>query len=424
MASTGLAGWASLPEVAVMLEVPFENRHSDPTRIAGAIRCVRRALMRSAGPNLTRVGSIAFLETSVQMRRVLAPIIEALVPDHGTAIPVYLPPLGLAAMRAAQRASSDVLGAYHDWFRANGVPIPPMLWEELLKVELIARRAQAASLGDQGIEALVVATQQNGCTRAVIAASHSSGGTTTYYLPHAPVAENARYADLPVDLALLRGTAEAAYYRRLGVQDGKRVHVVGDPAFSLPSPPPRTDVQHLVYAPSTYSDAILAADVAVIQSAVDRPVMVSLHARMRGAGAAKLFPPTWRILPSQPTTANLGDHGASALIQHGSGVGLEALVLGVEVIDLRAKGDPPTYPYLQSPHVQVVHDGPTLRDALARLPARRAEQESRREFARAWCAESGPNAAVAAANIIRSTKHEGHCENVLLDGWRTSPESG
>ena len=161
----------------------------------------------------------------------------------------------------------------------------------------------------------------------------------TYYIPHAPTADNQIYRDLPSNYALIRGPEEVNIYRDLGAEPTDRLVVVGNPVIeggSMSNPPDSTDV---VYAPSTHQIGVLQADIAVILEGCDYPIKVALHPLMDSSTYRDLLPGEWEVVSTSDTYSYLRQHGAKVVIQHGSGVALDALTLGVDVIDLCHGGE-------------------------------------------------------------------------------------
>lgn len=410
--------WAVLPVVARRLGNPQEAPAAySPAQ--GRMRNLGRALMRGRGPDLTRVGPVLFLTSGIQTARVLWPVIDELANTLGPPGRYHLPPLNPREAAAAQLVARRSHQALRRWLRRVGSPEPVGLEEEVAKVEVMLRRTRAAAFSEDGVRVIVVATQHNGPTRAVLAATAGTpGGPATCYLPHAPVADNAYYRDLPVNYALLHGPAEVDFYRRCGVDDAARVRVVGQPGLGASqSGGHAEDPVHLVYAASGYEDRVLRADIEVVLRGVDRPVEVCLHPMMSLRGARGLFPSEWTVHPPGPTIEVLRSRGALALIQHGSGVGLEAMSAGIDVIDLCPAEDKPNYPYITPPYVQIASDDVGLRGAIDAIPGRRETRGDRIRFAKQWCSILDPEASVAAASAIRSIAEEQRPSDLLLDGW-------
>jgi hypothetical protein len=412
-----MTAWAVLPEVAMKVANARGDQMDTRSPWPGRLRNTARALSPRRGPSLLRVGPVLFVSTSIQTDRVLKPVLDELAPTYGTPRTYVLPRLSLTSGLDAHRAANKTLKEYRTWFDDEGIIEPAGLEEEIVKAEILLRRGRLADFGAQGVRAIIVGSQHNGPTRSILAAAHIAGGPATCYLPHAPVADNPFYRDLPVHHALLRGEAEVAFYRRLGVHADDAITVVGQPGLTLQDGGIVADANHVIYAASDHSEDVLRADIEVIRRGVDRPVEVCLHPRMAQADCQGLFPEAWTVHPPGPTMDVLRVRGAFALIQHGSGVGLEAMSAGVDIIDLCPRGERPNYPFISAPHVQVVPDSLSLRRALEAVPARRSAREARTKFARSWTSVFDPDATTAAAAAIRAIVDTRRSDRILLDGW-------
>jgi hypothetical protein len=313
-----------------------------------------------------------------------------------------------------------------DWLASLGQPPVPGMEEELTKVAILARRWEAHTAdGFRGVKTLTVATQHNSSTRVLLDAARKAEGIATCYVPHAPVADNAFYRDLPCHFGLLRGAAEVQFYERLGAPiSSPQLRVVGTPGGAAPLDVRFPSADHLVYAPSTYGREVLEADVAVISSGCDRPVEVCPHPRMKPADLEGLFPVAWTVHPPGPTLPRLRERGAFALVQHGSGVGLEALAGGIEVIDLCAAGERPNYPYLAAPWVQVVSDDQAFAAAISSIEDRAAAERDRVEYARSWNHVSSVASEELAVDVLNEVAAQTLCHDVVLDGWGCSNDDG
>ena len=407
--------WSVLPQVAMMLLGHSVSDRSGIAALRERVRNHARSIAPRVGPALTRVGPVLMVDTSVQTERVTAPLIEELASRHGEPEHPRLPPLGVNSIRGALQNVRRVEHNLRDAMSIAGVTVPLGLRGELLKVEIVRRRFASARLHLAGVDAILVGTQQNAPTRALLSVARHQQ-IVSYYLPHAPMADNAFYHDLPTNWALLRGDAEASFYRDLGAMPAERLAVVGstDEPVSRTTPPAS---DHVVYAPSPHSPQVLRADINVIRCALEDPIQVSLHPRMRSPDYLQLFPAEWVIVDAPNTSTYLREHGAKAVIQHGSGVGLEALALGLEVIDLCHHGERPNYPYISGPLVQVVHDAHGLREAMDRLPLRSDQRDERIAHARSWCTEPSEDIAKTIVDIIERTSTSTGPGEVLLDGW-------
>lgn len=417
------AAWATIPEVAIRVTMQPETE-----RVAGPPwrvwpRTLGRGMARRRGPSTSRIGPFLFVSTSVQTDRVLGSIKQRLEVDTGTSEePYFLPTLGPAELSAACACARRSRDTYRSWFGANAIGEPQALLEELTKVEIVRRRTLRAPLRSDGVKVLVAASQHNASTRAVLSAVTSMSSVSTCYVPHAPVADNSQYRDLPFHYALLRGEAEIDFYLSAGVEDGRRLRTVGLPGHQLAADDLIPKADHFVYAASPRAEEVLRSDVDVISRAIDGAVAVCLHPRSSASSSQTIFPPSWTVHPPGPTMPFLWTHGARAVIQHGSGLGLEAMASGAEVIDLCPRGDRPNYPYLAEPHAQVVSDSDELAAAVAALDARSSADHERRAFARSWMSVTDTPASLRAAGELLEIAQAPVPTSLLLDGWRPASE--
>jgi transglutaminase-like putative cysteine protease len=110
------------------------------------------------------------------------------------------------------------------------------------------------------------------------------------------------------------------------------------------------------------------------------------------------------------------------LVQASSGAGLEALQLGIPLIDLRFPGEPPNYPYLADSRIPSVAAADDLREAVA--AARRsppAEREELRAIAGGWVAAGGEAATRAGAAALERMVATGARESPVWDAWAPEP---
>lgn len=409
--------WATLPEVVMKLWAgPLPTTPAIGPMLSSSAKTLGRAVLPHAGPTVTRVGPVLVIDTSVQSTRMTAAVVEELVRRYGSSKSIRLPILGAGSLvRAAlgvRRVKRGIRAATSD----AGLGTPASLQSELAKVEILRRRFAKVRLPDQGVSTVVVASQQNSSIRAMLSVAHRQG-VASCYIPHAPTAYNQIYRDLPTTHALLRGIEDVYVYRHLGAKPADRLIVVGNPAAEPgPSPgsPPSSDI---VYAPSTHHVDVIRADIAVILEACDQPIKVAMHPLMDLATYQDLLPPTWQVVSAPDTLSYLRQHGAKALIQHSSGVALDALTLGIDVVDLCDPGGHPNYHFMREPHVQIVTDGNELRNALQALPGRAEASTQRAEYARRWCADDRPAAELIVDAIQSAHAERGGDSEVLLDGW-------
>lgn len=409
--------WAALPEVAMRLWGESASGLGGGRATSSAfVRNLGRAVHPNAGPTLTRVGPVLVVDTSRQTTQVIVPVVTELARRHGSSSAFRLPTLKPNSIVGASRRARRVERCINAAASSARLGTTALLRAELLKVEILRRRFENVGLRNHGIRAMVVASQQNSSVRAALSIAHQEG-IMTYYIPHAPTADNQIYRDLPSNYALIRGPEEVNIYRDLGAEPTDRLVAVGNPGIeggSMSNPPDSTDV---VYAPSTHQIGVLQADIAVILEGCDYPIKVALHPLMDSSTYRDLLPGEWEVVSTSDTYSYLRQHGAKVVIQHGSGVALDALTLGVDVIDLCHGGEQPNYHFMREPFVQVVADGTQLRQAIDAVPGRIEGRAGRIEYARSWCSDDG-HAALQIADAIESTHSTGGGPaGMLLDGW-------
>lgn len=417
--------WSAIPEVALRLTMRPEAEVQAESPWSVWPRTFGRGVVKGSGPQLSRIGPFVFVSTSVQTDRILRPIRDQLrnagfSKECQYAMPALTPAELVAAWAKARRE----VATFRTWFRSHLLAEPYGLLEELVKVAIIRQRTLRARFESDGVRVLIVASQHNASTRAMLSAVNSLGRVSTCYVPHAPVADDSQYRDLPVHFALLRGPAEVDFYQSIGVKSRERLRSVGLPGHQVASCESIPFAEHFVYAASPRAVGVLRADVDVIRAAVDGPVEVCLHPRCSTSTFVGIFPADWRVHPPGPTMPFLWERGARAVIQHGSGLGLEAMASGAEVIDLCAPGEDPPYPYLARPHAQIVGDSVGLSSAVDALDSRASSGADRREFARSWMSVTDTPASVRAADELLRIAENSVPEGVLLDGWRTGSAVG
>jgi hypothetical protein len=289
------------------------------------------------------------------------------------------------------------------------------LYRTLLRSARALAQAEAI-LESRRPAVLVAATQHDASVRAFLLAARRRS-IPTAYVPHAPVANNLWYKDLPFDHAGLRGDAEVEFYADLGA-DRTRLTVVGNAAVRDVLPPPIDITSPPVLAVSPDPVDELAALVATVQAAIPGPVIVAPHPRSDLRLLRRLVPITWSIWRDGPTF-DLLKLGPPCVIQHSSGVAWEALALGLPTIDLRLSDDPPNYPLIAEPYVLPANGALELKEALkvARSTASSAADRDRLVgWALHWCSFSGPEAAERLATFVAAASADGS-RSPLLDGW-------
>lgn len=274
-------------------------------------------------------------------------------------------------------------------------------WEELLAVEPLR----------------VVVVSSGGAPR-VRTLLHVAGrhGVPTVFLPHAPQrADVSRTGDLPWDYAGLRGPREVEYLCDHGADRG-RLEVIGNPSLTS-SPAPAIDpAMPPALAPPRERSAIVAPLLDTVRAALGDDLVVGRHP---GADDPEPegFSPGWRIWAGR--TYDLLRAGPPAVIQHSSGITIEALHLGLPVIELHFPDRPPIYPFTSEPHVQFASDSRQLRDAVAAAREQARDPQRRQElieWSRGWASPTGSEAAERTVGLVERALDEGP-RGRILDTW-------
>jgi hypothetical protein len=403
-----------------MLHERFRGAIRRPTlpRHAGLASHVVAAQMRRRGVQVLSQGHVLFAIDGTNLRRVLEPLIETRTADMGD-------PFRLVSMLDRRRlwywtklATRYADALIHAAERAD----IPVAGSEVRRYCLGGARALAraeAIIQEGHTHLLVVATQHASNIRALLATARRKGVTSLYF-PHAPVAANRQYADLPVDYAGLRGQGEVDLYRGLGVSGD--LPVVGNPAVSdFVESGPLILKEAIVFAVSTHPPAVLADLIRLTASVLGKEdVVVAPHPRSDRKELIRLMPSSWR-LSSEGSTFDLLRKGPKVVIQHSSGIAWEALALGIPVIQLSYLDAPANYPLISPPYVPFAHSTASLMEAVTEATRRATHGNAReelRDWAALWCSSVGRDARLACVDLIGQVQQMGQRPDVLLDGWR------
>jgi hypothetical protein len=277
-------------------------------------------------------------------------------------------------------------------------------WEDLLSRE----KPRVAVLG--------VVTAPS--ARAMILAAERAG-IPTVYVPHTAVVSVPLLNTLPVDYAALRGEEEAAFLAGDGV-DRARLDVVGNPMIA-PEPPPEIDPQLTpVFAAGLEDSSRLGPLVEVIHEGLGGEVTVGRHPSADPEAVRGAFPAEWRVFDGR--TYDLLRAGPPVVIQHSSGVALEALHLGIPVIELRYPGKATFYPLIREPYVRFASSSEEVAGA-ATAAAVDAGDTARREaliaWARGWSSPNGDEAGERAVALVERAASEGP-RGRIWDPWGAS----
>jgi hypothetical protein len=261
---------------------------------------------------------------------------------------------------------------------------------------------------------VVLATQHGLQARAMILLSRNSG-IPTIYVPHAPLANNRIYRDLPFDIAALRGRREVTTYQHFGV-DAARLHDIGDPAFPSALWDVRCGDGPIVVAPSPWASDEVEQFIRVASEAIAEPFVVCPHPRSDLAELRRLIPRRATIAPGR--TLETLAAGCRALVQHSSGVAVEAMLIGAPVVELSVHNEPPSYYAVCEPFVKRATDGPSLAAALDSYA--REDRDALAVTSQQWGSEWVSRAGEAASSALRRLLSESHqLSTPLHEEWPT-----
>jgi hypothetical protein len=300
-------------------------------------------------------------------------------------------------------------------FREAGRPAVIDVWRTVLaKTDFLLRAYRGMDL--RAFRAVLVATQHDPQIRALLWAAREQG-VPIVYLPHAPVADNPQYSDLPVDVAGLRGPAERSFYARsYGVEEGS-MPVVGNTASDvLRSPlPDLSGAPHGVLALSPNREDVIRRVIGLVAESGEDNVLVAPHPRSDREQIRGLLPARWRM-SAEPRTLDVLRRGVRFVLQYSSGVAWESAALGIPTANIRLDGDVVNYPFLTDMTAFTeVRSPEDVRAFIAGAP--RVDRDRLRACAREWCAHDGADAVVRARELLARAGQSGTAGHRLLDGW-------
>ena len=266
-------------------------------------------------------------------------------------------------------------------------------------------------------ERLVVATQHSIIARAALVAAREAG-VVAIYVPHAPVADNRIYRDLPVDVAALRGPLEVEHYTHLGADPGA-LHVVGNLGLSLGMNNAPCQDGPVIVAPSPWEPERVEWFMGLVAAAITGPFMVCPHPGNDLEHLRSLLPDRAHLVEGERTWRVIA-RGCRAVVQSSSGVATEAMLLGAPVIEVSTEGRPPNYPAIAEPYVRMASDAAELRRALDAFgsAARGPFVEQAHTWATGWTAYTGRRAEQRLRSLLaRDLQPVGP----LLDAWAPPP---
>lgn len=420
--AVGVPIWVAAPTM-VLLAMPgiaVQGRPAGlPDRARDWLRTVGAAGTRSRGPELRYQDGVLFVSEPHSPARIITRIIEARAANGCSGATPLSQPSDFGAVVGWSLQADRGARLIEECLRSYGRPAPA----RFLSVLFSAARglARAERVLDEVRPALVVmASQHSPSSRAFTYVARETG-VPTLYIPHAPVAANVQYSDLPTDFAALRGRGEVDYYVNLGAARS-RLFIAGNPDASINAPQRLATDFPPVFAPSPWLPARVKAQVQMLRDAFNGKVLVAPHPRMRGKSEYEdLWPAEWDVYSGR--TLDLISAGCPVLIQSSSGVTWESLVHGIPTIEIVVEGEDPNYPIIRRPHVLFARDarelGAALRVALARGVST-VEREALVGWAKYWCECAGRDAAMEVCRLIDEAICSGLQNDPILDGWSRS----
>lgn len=266
-----------------------------------------------------------------------------------------------------------------------------------------------------------VSTQHDSRVRAWLLAAQSLD-IPSVYIPHAPVANNNFYHDLPVSHAALRGQAEVDYYRdHLNLTD-PRVVAVGDVSLESDNPLKQAYDPNLpgILALSPVPKERLELIVSLVVEADLKSLVVAPHPRSDINMLRELTPAAWRINIGE-RTADLMARGAAFVIQSSSGVALESAALGIPTANLVLNDEIPNYPLHLDPQlVTPVSTGEELAAFVDRALSDGALATMTMNASVRWREATGD----ASRRILRDfLETRDRDTSFIYDGWKTAVDA-
>lgn len=394
-----------------------------PTRTARYIEQTASAVLSRARPSGQRaryivVGTAVFLIGGENERRSMEPILA-----YGGRILGEQPKQvrlrsGSARPEELTGRSLGIAASFVSHAEAAGVGLPCSPRRLLREFIGTARHmSYTKALVDQReAQAVVVGTNHSKHGRALLGAARRTG-VPSVYVPHAPMLADQRFRDLPFDFAGLRGSAEVQWYRDQQLPN-TRLTVVGDPGLPevrvVPIPPHAP----IVFAVAPYEHAVLRRLVSVIAASTPESVVVAPYPGQDLRFLRAICPPAWQIWPNR--TYDLLRQGASAVVQHSSGVALEALLLGLPTIELSFDREAAGYPVIVPEYVYFAQTGEDLQKAFAAARADGRDERRRRRlhtWARTWCGQWGEDAAASGWSLVQRAVNTRRPPGPIWDAW-------
>lgn len=370
-------------------------------------------LKRIVRPALHRAfGSILVVTETVNQERA----VDRLIASTAKPVPVDVPKTSKRAKLLSSDALREAMQLIRDVTSTRvEAAVVELMETQVYKVAIALLQYRTTALS--AYAGILVSTQHSPIIRALIIAAEEQG-VPVIYVPHAPVADNGPYLDLPVAYAGLRGVGELEFYAaHLGVNE-RELAVVGNLASDiLDAAPPIIDTDGPgVLALSPDPAVTLGSIFDLLRQADLGEMIVAPHPRSDRDLIRELMPSEWTMFEGGRTLDLLAE-GPAFLLQHSSGVAWESAALGIPTATIRLDDAPVNYPFLADESIYPAVRSPEQAEGFAQR-ARDGEYDrgALREHAARWCAVDGD----AAADRLRSlleTVVRGRSGPRLHDGW-------
>ncbi|WP_449283281.1 hypothetical protein [Leucobacter sp.] len=363
----------------------------------------------------SRYGDILVVTETVNQERALHRLVardSAPLPVHAPSEEQREPVLAAYSVRSAVRRIIATL-------EPRAVQAVVASFEnQLYKVALALTQYRAFDLS--GYRGVLVATQHSPIMRALMVAAEEQG-VPVVYVPHAPVAANLAYLDLPVSYAGLRGVGEQHYYvDELGIP-ASLLDAVGNLASDVLSQAPpsvRRDGAG-VLALSPHEPEVLSRIFSAVAAGSLGEMVVAPHPRSDLAQITGMMPAEWSLYEGERTLDLLAS-GPPFLFQFSSGVAWESAALGIPTATVHIDDAAVNYPFLADesvyPAIRTPEDA-TRFASLARAGG--VDQERLRRHAEEWCSVDGDRAAARLSELLGRVAAPGRADRParLHDGW-------
>jgi hypothetical protein len=208
-------------------------------------------------------------------------------------------------------------------------------------------------------------------------------------------------------------------YSGLGAEPSG-LSVVGDPSTSERERHVPPDSTRICLIGTVGPQALIGDLIEVILDSGVGPIELLAHPRSSQDDLARIWPKSWQKGETGTTYERLSAGGSAMVIQYSSGAGLEALTLGLPLVELCNPSEGPSYPYCAEPVVRVATNSDQLRSAYQESDRSEAARSLRTSYARSWVSTHGEAAVESAIEVITAALDTSGCGPLCLDSWRAS----